>query len=294
MRCRSECRRRGVFWIAPSSTCGCTARTSRFSASPRSFSRAIGCSACFARSSTHSKSARPALASRPSRAADRRLSMIPVLLATFAVLDGAFAGFRAAAGCNGRIDKRSHYFRAMVTGAATSVIAVCLLGVLTALVMGVAPDSERLWADLLGMGVRLVAAIGVFTAVVVAALTLYALSTHELRRSQRSPSSARSRSSALGSSSAPPPGQRRSRPAGTPSCSRGCRAPPFWASAFCCTTSCTGPEGRQLDHPGFILTPLSSFSESTLTASSTDPSASPPARVRSRAIELAEEPVRSS
>lgn len=107
--------------------------------------------------------------------------MIPVALVAFALLDGTFAGFRAAAGRDGRIDKRRYHLRAMALGALTSTVAVVLLAGLTGIVLATAPDPDRVWDELNLMGARLVVSFVAFSALVVLALGVYAVARHEVR-----------------------------------------------------------------------------------------------------------------
>jgi len=107
--------------------------------------------------------------------------VIPAALIGFALLDGALAGFRAAAGRNGRIDKLRYHLRAMALGVSASAIAIALLAGLTGLVVATAPQPSAVWNELLEMGERLILCLAAFSAVVVLFLGVYAVTQHEVR-----------------------------------------------------------------------------------------------------------------
>ncbi|APR82842.1 Hypothetical protein A7982_08191 [Minicystis rosea] len=107
--------------------------------------------------------------------------MIPALLALLAVLDAVFAGFRAAAGRNGRIDKWAYYQRAMMSAALAGGGVVLALAALTGAALLVAPDPAALYADLLVIGARMLWVFLGYTVMVLAALVVYAVASYELR-----------------------------------------------------------------------------------------------------------------
>lgn len=107
--------------------------------------------------------------------------MIPALLSFFAILDAAFVGFRAAAGRDGRIDKRAYYARAMAHGTLAGVGLVVALGALTAVALVTAPDAARTYAELLVIGARMLLWIGAYAGLVFVALGFYAVTSLDVR-----------------------------------------------------------------------------------------------------------------
>ena len=107
--------------------------------------------------------------------------MIPALLVALAILDGAFAGFRAASGRDGRIAKNRYFARAMAFGAVASTLAVVALAGLTALVVTVAPNPPGVWSELFAMGERLILVFLAAIALVLVALGFFVAAKHEVR-----------------------------------------------------------------------------------------------------------------
>ncbi len=104
--------------------------------------------------------------------------MTLVLLAVLVLVDGAFCGFRAAAGRNPRIFLWPYYARAMRRGLAVAAVVVAsFLGAAYALRAGV---SEALWGDLVVAADGMVAVYGVYATLVVAALALYGFGAFDL------------------------------------------------------------------------------------------------------------------
>jgi hypothetical protein len=107
--------------------------------------------------------------------------MTPLLLALLAIVDAAFAGFRAAAGRNARIFKFEYYRQSVLRGALAGVGLVAVLGVLTALVLVVAPNPTHQYAELVAVGARMLWVLGAYAALVIAALVVYAVADWDLR-----------------------------------------------------------------------------------------------------------------
>jgi hypothetical protein len=103
------------------------------------------------------------------------------LLALLAVVDAAFAGFRAAAGRNARIYKRDYYARSLLRGALSGLFLVALLGALTLLVLSLSADAERQYAELLVVGGRMLWVFLPFAALVLTALLVYAVFDYDVR-----------------------------------------------------------------------------------------------------------------
>lgn len=107
--------------------------------------------------------------------------MIPALLAVLAIIDAAFAGFRAAAGRDARIFKRAYYQRAVLLGVGAGVALVLALAAITVAALVLAPSPSALYAELLTIGARMLQVFLAYALLVVAALVLYATARRELR-----------------------------------------------------------------------------------------------------------------
>jgi hypothetical protein len=107
--------------------------------------------------------------------------LIPALMIAFAVLDLTLAGFRAAAGRDGRIDKRAYYARAMLAGAGAGVVFSGVMGLVTWAALRRSPAPDALFAELVSIGERMAVVFGGFAALVLAALFVYAVARHEVR-----------------------------------------------------------------------------------------------------------------
>ena len=107
--------------------------------------------------------------------------MIPALMIAFAVLDLAFAGFRAAAGRDGRIDKRGHYTRAMLVGAGAGGVFSGVMALVTWAVVRRAAAPGALFGELVEIGGRMALVFAGYALLVPAALVVYGLSRHEVR-----------------------------------------------------------------------------------------------------------------
>ena len=106
---------------------------------------------------------------------------VPVSLASLAVLDATFAGFRAAAGRDARIFKRAYYVRAVLLGAGSGVGLVVVLGIGTLGGVLAADDGQALYAGLLVVGGRMLQVFLAYALMVFATLALYATARPELR-----------------------------------------------------------------------------------------------------------------
>lgn len=97
---------------------------------------------------------------------------VPVLLVTLAVVDGAFAGFRAGTGRNARIDKRDHNLLAARRGATASMAGLTVTAAVT--LTGSAIRGHR-HADLIEAGTRMLAILLPYALAVVISLVAYRL-----------------------------------------------------------------------------------------------------------------------
>lgn len=107
--------------------------------------------------------------------------MTPLLLASLAVVDAAFAGFRAAAGRNARIFKFGYYRQSLQRGALAGVGLVAVLAALTALALVCVADPARQYAELVLVGARMLWVLGAYAGLVISALLVYALADWDLR-----------------------------------------------------------------------------------------------------------------
>jgi hypothetical protein len=107
--------------------------------------------------------------------------VIPALLSALAVLDAGFAGFRAAAGRDARIFKYAYYRKAMLVGGAAGAGLVLVLAAATVVVLAASGSAAAEYAELLRIGGRMLYVLGVYTALVMVALLVYATARAELR-----------------------------------------------------------------------------------------------------------------
>jgi hypothetical protein len=77
---------------------------------------------------------------------------IIVMLTVLAMFDCTLAGFRAAAGREGRIDKRRHFRRAMWLGACAGLAIVACNGALAAVLVATSADAAATWSALVAAG----------------------------------------------------------------------------------------------------------------------------------------------
>jgi hypothetical protein len=101
--------------------------------------------------------------------------VVPVMLASIALIDGVLAGFRAATGRNGRIRKRGYYLIAMRRGLAAGAVVLGCLALVLAVVLATAPDPAARYTDLAHTGSTMLWLIGPYAAIVVASLVGYAV-----------------------------------------------------------------------------------------------------------------------
>ncbi len=107
--------------------------------------------------------------------------MIPTLLALLAIVDAAFAGFRAAAGRNARIFKRDYYGRSLLRGALAGLALVTVLGAATVVLLALSADAHRQYDELLLVGQRMLWVFVPYAVLVLLALVLYGTTDYDLR-----------------------------------------------------------------------------------------------------------------
>jgi hypothetical protein len=98
---------------------------------------------------------------------------VPIALATVALVDGAFAGFRAATGRNARIDKRHYNLRAARRGFIASAASLLTASVVLGIGLIAATDTGRSYNALVQAGARMLEVLLPFAAVVVLSLAAY-------------------------------------------------------------------------------------------------------------------------
>ena len=106
---------------------------------------------------------------------------IVTALATLVFFDALLAGFRAAAGRNGRITKSDYYRRALARGAAAALLIVAVHAALAAALVTSAPDPASAWRDLLQAGRDCVAVFGTFATLTSIAIAFWFAPSRELR-----------------------------------------------------------------------------------------------------------------
>lgn len=107
--------------------------------------------------------------------------IVAALLALLAVFDGVLSGFRAAAGRDGRIDKRPYYRRAIARGAQAGVVVVVANVAVAAVLVATSADPGATWAEFLRAGTTCAWIFGGFATVTLAAIALWWSPIHEYR-----------------------------------------------------------------------------------------------------------------
>jgi hypothetical protein len=98
---------------------------------------------------------------------------VAVLLAVLALFDALLAGFRAAAGRDGRIDKR-HYFRIAIGRSAVGAVVLIAINIgVVALLVVTATDVDATWAQLVRAGEICVWVFGAFATLTLAAMAFW-------------------------------------------------------------------------------------------------------------------------
>ncbi|MFJ5987071.1 oxidoreductase [Lentzea sp. NPDC092896] len=99
--------------------------------------------------------------------------VVPFVLGLLALVDGGFAGFRAATGRNARIDKRSYYLLAARRGLTGGTILLGLVALLVAVTLAGSADPGARYDELVHTGVRMLQVVVPFAALVVVSLLAY-------------------------------------------------------------------------------------------------------------------------
>jgi heme/copper-type cytochrome/quinol oxidase subunit 1 len=100
---------------------------------------------------------------------------IPVTLVAVALTDAVFAGFRAATGRNGRIDKRAYYIVAMRRGLVVGAGVLGCLALVLGTVLATAPDPATRYGHLTRTGMAMLWVLGPYAATVIVSLIGYAV-----------------------------------------------------------------------------------------------------------------------
>jgi hypothetical protein len=104
---------------------------------------------------------------------------IAILVGVLAVFDFVLAGFRAAAGRDGRIDKMPMFRAAMVRGGLWGGVIVAFHGALAMIL--VATGDSTVWPAFLAAGRDAVVVFGIFATLTALALVFWFSPLHELR-----------------------------------------------------------------------------------------------------------------
>ena len=99
--------------------------------------------------------------------------VVPVVLVLLVLIDSGFAGFRAAAGRNARIRKRSYYLMAAGRGFGSGAAGLGLVALVVAVVSGCAADPGARYAELVVAGTRMLLMVAPFAVLVVVSLLAY-------------------------------------------------------------------------------------------------------------------------
>lgn len=103
------------------------------------------------------------------------------LLAALAIVDCLLAGFRAAAGREGRLAKTRYYRAAVLRGLLAGTLLVGLHVVLALGLLATSPAPGETWRACIGAAELLVVVFGGFATVVLAAFAVYFLPVGEFR-----------------------------------------------------------------------------------------------------------------
>lgn len=109
------------------------------------------------------------------------MALTLLLLYLLATLDTAFCGFRAAAGRSGLISKRGYYLRAMRRGALWGQLAVAVAGATGLVLLALSPEPERLRAEFIEAGNRLLAVYLPYAGVIGLAFAVRAVPSVDVR-----------------------------------------------------------------------------------------------------------------
>jgi hypothetical protein len=102
-------------------------------------------------------------------------------LSALAFFDCLLAGFRAAAGRDGRLDKRAYYVSAVARAGGWGLLLIGANALVAAALCFAAPDPTAAFGSLVSAGRLLVGLYGAFAAAVLAAFALYLAPVADLR-----------------------------------------------------------------------------------------------------------------
>jgi hypothetical protein len=108
-------------------------------------------------------------------------SIGPFVIVSFALLDTTLAGFRAAIGRDGRIDKTAYHRAALWLGFRVGLGVCAFMACLTGAVVFGGPDGPLVYDQLIVIGQHMLLPLGAFAFLVLTALALYLLTNTELR-----------------------------------------------------------------------------------------------------------------
>jgi hypothetical protein len=98
---------------------------------------------------------------------------VPTALVTIALVDGVFAGFRAATGRDGHIRKRAYYRGAMRRGLVAGATALGCVAVVVGIVLTASADRTAVFTDLTHAGTAMLWVTGPYAVAVLISLVGY-------------------------------------------------------------------------------------------------------------------------
>jgi hypothetical protein len=107
--------------------------------------------------------------------------VIPLLLYVLATVDGAFCGYRSAAGTNARLDKRAYYRRAMWRGAIAAQLVVFAAGLLLVAALAASGAPAVSWRQLIAIGQRMLVVYVPYAALLAASFAVRAIPSVDVR-----------------------------------------------------------------------------------------------------------------
>ena len=95
-------------------------------------------------------------------------SLVPWVIVALALTDTTLSGYRTAAGRDGRVSKAPYYRAALVRGFRAGVIVCVVMAIVTAIVVFGGSNGRAVYADLVGIGQRMIPIFAVFASLVIA------------------------------------------------------------------------------------------------------------------------------
>ncbi|MDQ3032077.1 MAG: hypothetical protein M3Y87_06650 [Myxococcota bacterium] len=106
---------------------------------------------------------------------------VAIALAALAIIDCVLCGFRAAAGTDGRVDKRAFYRRALARALVAGVVVVGAHVLLVAALVSTSSDPTLTWDAFVEAGTICVATYGVLATTIVITLAFHFAPIEDIR-----------------------------------------------------------------------------------------------------------------